>query len=203
MKQEVRPPKPEYSAATQRTLERLATSAEKVYQGLVEAGLPDTKRNKVLVHRELYCCAGQLYSLGNEDGRSLGSKIVGEDGVFTAISETGNADRSSELSDAISDALDEKIREILSACKGCIYLLLEDMIKAAERKDKDRVSELNRHFDKIMLSRYGIDLSPEMTKYDHCAGSCATSLGIFADNYDAMLAEAKKIFEGISNPWLE
>ncbi|MBW2984693.1 hypothetical protein KY361_06245 [Candidatus Woesearchaeota archaeon] len=202
MKQE-REQKPEYSAATQRTLERLAAGVEKVYHDLVEAGLPDTKRNKVLVYRELYCCAGQLYSLGNEDGRSLGSKIVGEDGAFAVISETGNADRSTELPDAISDAGDEKIREIVSACKGCMYLLLEQMIEATGRKDKDRVMELNGHFDKILLSRYGVNLSPEMTKYDHCAGSCATSLGFLADDYDTMLADARKTFAELSNPWLE
>lgn len=81
--------------------------------------------------------------------------------------------------------------------QAAMYEILEQMVGAAERRDKDRVFELNEEFSKLLppVSH----CSPELCNYDNCRQSSMSAFTM-PHMYDRFVEDARQRLQSLSKP---
>ena len=89
---------------------------------------------------------------------------------------------------------------------GCMYILLEGMLEAADESDSDEVLRLDGYYKGIMTrgtisGKYDDVLLGIVHEYDNCRQSCVLAVGF--GSREIALADARDRFSKLKNPWLE
>jgi hypothetical protein len=81
-----------------------------------------------------------------------------------------------------------------------LYRILEDMIELVERGNSEEVMRLNREYSLLAPEVYETLPSELNLLYDRCVNDCVLLVGIFAENSEELIADAKKCFARIPRP---
>jgi len=83
-----------------------------------------------------------------------------------------------------------------------LYLALEEMVKAAERNDREAVRSVNEKFSALLVQEFAhLSSTAEcMLKYDRCANSAAYSVIHAQPERDEHLVRMRERFSAIPKP---
>jgi len=78
-----------------------------------------------------------------------------------------------------------------------MYLLLEEMLKSAEARDKKSVLKINKSLEPLIIKEQEKYRSVIGLDYDNCRQSCVLPFTTFPDSYNKMIKDARKRFSEI------
>ena len=74
------------------------------------------------------------------------------------------------------------------------YNLLEQMCRAAEQKDEDRVIDIGRKYSSLIVKEYGVNSDNSPRDVDNCLQSFSMAVTLYRDKYEFWMKEGMKRF---------